>query len=128
MRPEIATLPRAALEAMLAHYEDLLGASEDWDRFEKLQKAFGMPPGATWLLSRLAVANGRILSRQALLDQIPGTDRNRDRHPKQIDVYMVRVRAALGGDATETVRGHGYRLSPLGRLRVKRALGEEVVF
>lgn len=110
------------LQERVAYYEDLLGISENSERYLLLVDAFGMPPGPTWLLSRLIAADGRLVPRASLLDAIPSSDRSVERTVKAVDVYMVKIRRVLGFDAIETVWAQGYRLTPLGRLRTRMAI------
>jgi len=39
-------------------------------------------------------------------------------------VMICHLRGALGADSVETIRGHGYRLTPSGRAKIAAALGE----
>lgn len=122
IRPDHSKLSREELEELLDYYEDVLGVRENVERIVALRRAFGMPAGPTWLLSRLVAADGRIFRRDALIDHLPAADAAEDRSEKIVDVYMVRIRKVLGADAVETEWGVGWRLTPLGRLRVKLAL------
>jgi DNA-binding response OmpR family regulator len=65
------------------------------------------------LLAALLDANGRVLSRDALLDAIHGQGEG-DVGDRAVDVYVKRLREKLGDDAAApryvaTVRGAGYR-------------------
>jgi two-component system, OmpR family, alkaline phosphatase synthesis response regulator PhoP len=65
------------------------------------------------LLVALAEADGRVLSRDALLDALHGTSAS-DALDRTIDVYVGRLREKLGDDPDQpryiaTVRGVGYR-------------------
>ena len=65
------------------------------------------------LLAALLDANGRVLSRDALLDAIHGQGEG-DVGDRAVDVYVKRLREKLGDDAVApryvaTVRGAGYR-------------------
>lgn len=121
----LAAVAREDLEDLVVFYEDVLGVREDLDRLSLLRKAFGLPPGPAWLLSRLVAADGRLFRRDALMDYLPANDEVHDRSDKVIDVYLCRIRKALGADGIETERGIGWRLTPLGRLRVKQAMKEQ---
>lgn len=44
--------------------------------------------------------------------------------PRTPDLCIAEIREKVGGDAIETVEGYGWRLTPLGRLRARRAQGE----
>jgi DNA-binding response OmpR family regulator len=73
------------------------------------------------LLTSLVEAEGRVLTRQALLDALYGTDQG-DSLERTIDVHVGRVRDKLGDSADKpryiaTVRGAGYKtvLAPVTR-------------
>jgi DNA-binding response OmpR family regulator len=68
------------------------------------------------LLTALVQADGRVLSRDQLLDAIYGQD-EADVLDRTIDVHIGRLRDKLGDDAERpryiaTVRGIGYRAAP----------------
>lgn len=68
------------------------------------------------LLLALVEADGRILTREALLDALYGGDEG-DVMERTVDVYIRRLREKLGDDADRpryiaTVRGAGYRAAP----------------
>ena len=68
------------------------------------------------LLSALVAADGRVLTRDQLLDVIYGQD-DAEVLDRTIDVHIGRLRDKLGDDATTpryvaTVRGVGYRAAP----------------
>jgi two-component system response regulator ResD len=70
------------------------------------------------LLQAILEADGRVLSRDQLLDAIYGQDQA-DILDRTVDVHIGRLRAKLGDDAEQpryvaTVRGVGYRSAPLG--------------
>src|SRR5262249_1639788 len=65
------------------------------------------------LLRALMEADGRTMTRDQLLDAIPGTGQS-DAFDRAIDVYVKRLREKLGDDPAKprfiaTVRGVGYR-------------------
>jgi DNA-binding response OmpR family regulator len=87
----------------------------DRDRFEVTRN--GVPISLTRvefrLLATLLEADGRVLSRDQLLDAIYGADQT-DVLDRTIDVHIGRLRDKLGDDAEQpryvmTVRGVGYR-------------------
>lgn len=125
IRAALKVMPQDELVELAAYYEDLLGVNENLERQLTLKKAFSLPGGPAWLLSRLAAADGRLLRKEALIDHLPANDSAHERQDKLVDVHMCRLRKAIGADAIETVWGVGWRLTPVGRLRVKRALEEE---
>ena len=68
------------------------------------------------LLQTLLEADGRVLSRDQLLDAVYGADQN-EVLDRTIDVHIRRLRDKLGDDPVEpryvmTVRGAGYRAAP----------------
>jgi DNA-binding response OmpR family regulator len=70
------------------------------------------------LLQAILEADGRVLSRDQLLDAIYGQDQA-DILDRTVDVHIGRLRDKLGDDADQpryvaTVRGVGYRSAPLG--------------
>ena len=70
------------------------------------------------LLAALLEANGRVLSRDQLMDAVYG-DGEADVLDRTIDVLVKRLREKLGDDADRpryvaTVRGFGYRIAPAG--------------
>lgn len=72
--------------------------------------------GELKLLLALIEADGRILTREALLDSLYG-DGEADVMERSVDVYIRRLREKLGDDADHpryisTVRGAGYRMAP----------------
>jgi two-component system, OmpR family, alkaline phosphatase synthesis response regulator PhoP len=88
------------------------------------------------LLAALARDPGVVLTRDALLDGVWGTDFPGE--TRTVDVHVAEVRKKLGHDGPpiETVRGHGYRLMPPGReplqgqgspARGEPAIGESTV-
>jgi DNA-binding response OmpR family regulator len=69
------------------------------------------------LLQTLLEADGRVLSRDQLLDAVYGADQN-EVLDRTIDVHIRRLRDKLGDDPdapryVATVRGAGYRSAPL---------------
>lgn len=95
----------------IALYEDMLGITEDRDRYARLRDDLGMSPGATWLLSRLVAAKGRWLPKTTLLDAIPSPAEDDDRDLSAVKVRVHEIRKKLGKDAVELDREMGYRLS-----------------
>lgn len=106
----------------VAHYEDILGITENNDRYTKLRDAFEMSPGATWLLSRLVAAKGRWIPKGVLLDAIPGFDEADDRHLSAVKVRVHEVRKRLGKSVIDWDRELGYRLSKSGIEATDRVL------
>lgn len=104
----------------IALYEDMLGITEDRDRYARLRDTHGMSPGATWLLSRLVAAKGRWLPKLTLLDAIPSPAEDDDRDLSAVKVRVHEIRKTLGRAAVEWDREMGYRLSSAARDRLDR--------
>jgi len=73
-------------------------------------KVLDLTPKEFLLLKALIQANGRVLSRDKLLDQVWGFDYYGD--PRTVDVHIRRLRKKLNkwADFVETVKGFGYRI------------------
>jgi DNA-binding response OmpR family regulator len=70
------------------------------------------------LLFALARDAGLVLTRDALLEDVWGTDFPGETRTVDVHVAEVRKKLAPDGPAIETVRGHGYRLLPPPRERI----------
>lgn len=94
-------------------------------RIARYFNAYGLRRDAACLLDQLAQAKDsdpispseakRVLGRRGQVVNL---------RPRTPDLCMAEIRAKVGGDAIETVEGYGWRLTPLGRLRARRAQGE----
>ncbi len=124
-REQLQRLSHEDLVEIVAAQEVELAATRLAQEREDLQAAFGVQPRIAWMMQALHRARG-LLARDFVLEHMPRVDRVVVLHPHTPDVYMHGVRAALGSDAIQTMRGEGWRLTPLGRLRIMRALGEEI--
>jgi len=73
-------------------------------------KVLDLTPKEFLLLKALIQANGRVLSRDKLLDQVWGFDYYGD--PRTVDVHIRRLRKKLDkwANFVETVKGFGYRI------------------
>ncbi len=101
----------AALRGRLAHVDLVI----DLDRHEVTRggEDIGLTLAEFRLLVALVQAEGRILTREALLDALYG-DADGDVLDRTVDVYVKRLREKLADDAERpryivTVRGVGYR-------------------
>jgi len=63
------------------------------------------------LLHYIMMHQGRVISRTELVEHL--YDQDFDRDSNTIEVFVGRLRKKIGADRIETVRGLGYRLSPL---------------
>ncbi len=63
------------------------------------------------LLHYLMMHQGRVISRTELVEHL--YDQDFDRDSNTIEVFIGRLRKKIGPDRIETVRGLGYRLTPL---------------
>ena len=111
----------------IALYEDMLGITEDRDRYARLRDTYGMSPGATWLLSRLVAAKGRWLPKLTLLDAIPSPAEDDDRDLSAVKVRVHEIRKTLGRAAVEWDREMGYRLSKAARDKVDPQVAISIV-
>jgi phosphate regulon transcriptional regulator PhoB len=66
------------------------------------------------LLRALVEANGRVLSREFLLDRVWGYSRASEIESRTVDVHVRRLRVKLGAEGRRilTIKGVGYRLDP----------------
>lgn len=85
--------------------------------------------GAASLVMALYRANGRVMSKDQLLDAVPpryntGPD---ERGTKIIDVWVCFARKAFGPGAIETMWGGGYRLTENGRQTVENILNPPLI-
>ena len=91
--------------------------TRDFDLISSLQAeaAAGEPVKLTAqeykLLSYLLHHKGKVVSRTELIEHI--YDQDFDRDSNTIEVFVGRLRKKIGADRIETVRGLGYRLTPL---------------
>jgi two-component system alkaline phosphatase synthesis response regulator PhoP len=66
------------------------------------------------LLRALAEAQGRVLSREFLLDRVWGYTRSGEIESRTVDVHVRRLRMKLGAEGMRirTVKSVGYRFDP----------------
>lgn len=69
-----------------------------------------LTPGEFRLLQLLLYSNGRILTRQSILDNLYRLDSDRDENA--IEALVGRLRRKIGREHVVTLRGLGYRLAP----------------
>jgi DNA-binding response OmpR family regulator len=74
-----------------------------------------LTPGESALLTALAGARGRPLSREQLLVAI-GSRRPKVPGSRVVDVHVTQLRAKLGHDSIRTIQGIGYAAGDLGRV------------
>jgi hypothetical protein len=91
-----------------------------------LAKAYTLDDGAAWLLARMTEAQGE-LDRNDVAWMLVRNIYMLKRVGLELDQVADQIRTAIGSDAMATT-ATGWRLSPLGRLRTRRALGEDLVF
>lgn len=115
------TLFFEVLVDLLANYRALVSTRADDGRLETIRREFRITRGPAWLLERLVTADGRLLRRGALKAAMRLAGEGRALDPAQIDAYADQVRLAIGADAIETVDRQGWRITPMGRLRARRA-------
>jgi DNA-binding response OmpR family regulator len=85
----------------------------DWERrlVKSKRKAVELTPKEFDLLKTLVEANGRVLSREALLEQVWGYERAVEIQSRTVDLHVSQLRQKLGieGKRLLTVTGAGYR-------------------
>ena len=109
--------PRASTGRRPLRHADLL---VDPDRHEVTRDGHAIPLTRVEfrLLQAILEADGRVLTRDQLLDAVYGQD-EADVLDRTVDVHIGRLREKLGDDAEQpryvaTVRGVGYRAAPAG--------------
>jgi hypothetical protein len=88
-------------------------------------EAFGLSAGAAWIVARLE-EEPRTLTRYAIRKRLPRSDLAILRHVGAVAPLMSQIRDKMGGDSVFT-DPDGYRLTPLGRIRIRSALREPVL-
>jgi DNA-binding response OmpR family regulator len=105
-----------------------LKAAYEGDTDERVEAVFrshfGFTRAEAWLLALLYRANGRTVSAELIVSEIPGFGgRVRDdRDPVAVKVRICRLRKVLGRSAIENDYGRGYRLSTEVRARCSTLL------
>ena len=113
----IIGLRRAIMNRACAALEDARAAA--------IAEAFDLQPGAAWILARME-EEPAALSRSAIRRYRPRSDLAVLRRLPAIGPLIEEIAQALGADALLTEPG-GYRLTPLGRIRIRKALKEPVL-
>ncbi len=113
-RGDIALRARiAGLEAELAVFRAFVGGRELPPAFEaepdRPPWAEGLNRQQFALLDILVRAEGRVVKKGVILDNLPGY--NEDRDEKLVDQLVFHIRKKLGEDVIETDRGVGYRVN-----------------
>jgi DNA-binding response OmpR family regulator len=87
----------------------------DWQRQVIIRDGIRVPlTGSEWLIfSRLVKNSGKLVTRDALLDEIYGADSSGGAGPKIIDVYVCKLRKKSPWPIT-TVWGRGYSIDGCG--------------
>ncbi len=113
-RAQTTKVPTGPARPPLVHADLVL----DRDRYEVTRDGAAIPLTRVEfkLLATLLEADGRVLTRDRLLDAVYGQDQT-DVLDRTIDVHIGRLREKLGDDAERpryvaTVRGVGYRAAP----------------
>jgi hypothetical protein len=94
-------------------------------RAEAIADAFGLQAGAAWILARME-EEPQVLTRFAIRRRLPRSDLAILRNVRAIGPMVAEIRDSLGGDAILTDLD-GYRLTALGRIRIRVALKEPVI-
>jgi DNA-binding response OmpR family regulator len=109
-RAEAVSRPGAADAAAVERFGDL---TLDRSALELRRdgRVLTLTPTEMKLFLELAASPGRVLSRRTLLDRVWEYDEwAADSH--LVDVHVQRLRAKVGSERVETVRGFGYKLRP----------------
>lgn len=93
-------------------------------RAAALGQAFYLQPGAAWILARME-EEPAALSRSAIRRR-PRSKFVILRHVQATGSLIEEIAQALGRDAILT-EPDGYRLTPLGRIRIRKALKEPII-
>lgn len=94
-------------------------------RATAIGEAFGLDAAAAWIVARLE-EQPQVLTRFAIRRRLPRPDLAILRNVQALGPLMVEIRDALGAEAILT-EPDGYRLTPLGRIRIRIALKEPVL-
>lgn len=94
-------------------------------RAQAIEGAFGLQPGPAWIVARLE-EQPYGLTRFAIRRRLPRSDLAVLRNVRAIAPMMNEIRDSLGADAILTEQD-GYRLTALGRIRIRVALKEPVL-
>lgn len=119
MTIEVQTLEIRSLRRQLTLEVDI-------EEVRTLARRLGVNHGEATILWALYRSDGRAVSADRLLEALEANDHARERHIKQVAVRVYWIRRKLGRgliDSTLGARG-GYWITPAGRERVARALGE----
>lgn len=93
-------------------------------RAAQLADAFSLSNGAAWLLGRIEAGQDELTRKDAAW-MLLATLFTVRRSSRDLDQLADQIRDAIGGDGMFT-SSTGWSLTPLGRLRIRRALGEEI--
>jgi DNA-binding response OmpR family regulator len=116
------------LEDRIAILEEMLGVNREEIETAVLSKAFGLSQKEAWFLLALWRAAGRVLSLWWLLDNRPKrlSEEDGTETPQNlVRVYIHKLRRKVGHDCVETIKNHGYRLTPAGMARIQKAISIE---
>lgn len=90
-------------------------------------RAFGLRHDAACLLDQIVEADGKLVHLHDAARTIGRRGQVVDWRPRSPDICMAEIRDAFGADAIETVEFTSWRVTPIGRLRARRARGETFV-
>ena len=94
-------------------------------RAQAIEGALGLQAGAAWIVARLE-EQPQGMTRFAIRRRLPRSDLAILRNVRAIGPMMTEIRDTLGADAILTELD-GYRLTALGRIRIRVALKEPVI-
>lgn len=115
------------LQEEIVYLQSELGLREGLDHVEAIRIAFHVPPAVARLILCLYRAKGKPVTYLQALDTIPARDADDedDRNPHIVNVYVSRIRKAMGPGIVRTIWATGYQLTPAGLDVVGLALGVE---
>ncbi|MBK1969417.1 hypothetical protein JIX58_07090 [Brevundimonas diminuta] len=94
-------------------------------RAAALGRAFRLQPGAAWILARME-EEPAALTRSAI-QRRPRSKFAILRHVQATGPLIEEIAQALGGRDAILTEPEGYRLTPLGRIRIRKALKEPII-
>lgn len=108
----------ASLREELDELREAIGICADRDKLARIRTHYGLWRAEAEVLLRLYAVKGRVVQRWALLDGLSSSDDALH----VLAVYLVHIRAAVGRESIQTIRGVGYQLTAAGMSVVGEAL------
>jgi len=102
------------LEGEVAYWKSEATINVNHEQCGQLALALHLTTAESWILFALYRANGKVISRQRLMDEHPGKKEPDEREGNTVQVFVFRLRSKIGVDKILTAWGAGYRLSEAG--------------